>query len=108
MDKADTELLLPKVFGSSRTIIILEILLKNYVQNENSWLNFSDIARHGKLSTSTSKRIIEDLIRKGIVLLRENTYQSPVKNPERQVQLNSSSKISKELLFFYQKLRGFM
>ncbi len=100
--------LLPKVFGSSRRIIILDILLKNYMQNENTWLNFSEIARYGKISTSTAKRIIEDLIRNDIVILRENTYQSPVKNPERQVQLNTSSKISKELLFFYQKLRGFI
>ncbi len=106
MDKADTEFLLPKVFGSSRRIIILEILLKNYMRNENTWINFSEIARCGKLSTSTAKRIIEELIRDRIVLLRENTYQSPVKNPEKQVQLNSSSKISKELIFFYQKLRG--
>lgn len=78
------------------------------MQSENTWLNLSEIARLGKISTSTVKRIIEDLIRNEIVLLRENTYQSPVKNPERQVQLNSSSKLAKELLFFYQKLRGLM
>ncbi len=108
MDKIERAFLLPRVFGSSRRIIILDILLKNYIQNQNAWLNLSEIARHGKVSVSTAKRIIEDLIRNDIVILRENTYQSPVKNPERQVQLNFSSKISKELIFFYQKLSGVM
>ncbi len=108
MDKLERAFLLPRVFGSSRRIIILDILLKNFIQNQNTWLNLSDIARLGKISSSTAKRIIEDLIRDDFVILRENTYQSPVKNPERQVQLNSSSKISKELIVFYQKLKGIM
>ncbi len=107
VNKADSEFLLPKVFGTSRRIIILETLLKNFIRNENGWINFSEIARFGKISTSTAKRILDELIRNEIVLQRENTYQSPVKNPERQVQLNSSSRISKELIFFYQKLNGF-
>jgi len=98
--KVDSEFLLPKLFSPSRRVIVLEIFLRNFIQNENVWINLSEIARSGKISTSTAKRIIEELIHKQLVLSRENMYQSPVKNPERQVQLMASSKISKELLFF--------
>jgi len=100
--------LLPFVFGNSKRIVILEILLKNYAENENSWLNISEIARNGKISTSTSKKIVDELIQTDLISQRENTYQTPVKNPLKEVHLNSISKIAKELIFFYQKLRGLL
>jgi len=106
VDRLQTIFILPKIFGNSRRIMILEILLKNYKYNENAWINFSEIARQGKISISTVKRIIESLIQNDLAKMRENTYQTPVKNPERQVKLNYSSKISRELIFFYQKLLG--
>jgi predicted transcriptional regulator len=100
--------LLPFVFGTSRRIYVLEILLKNFSENENNWLNLSEIARIGEMSTSTAKKVIDELLQSDLITLRENTYQTPVKNPLKEVHLNSISKITKELIFFYQKLRGLL
>ena len=87
------EFILPLIFGSSKQIIILEIILRNYTQNQNGWLNLSEIARIGKISTSTAKKVIDILIRSEIMGLRENTYQTPVKNPLKEVHLNPNSKV---------------
>lgn len=106
MKKINEKYLLPQIFGSSKRIIILEILLQNYAQNQNLWLNVSRIAHLGKISTSTAKKIIDDLIQTEIVSRRENTYQTPVKNPLKEVHLNPISNIVRDLILYYQKLRG--
>jgi len=96
---------LTKIFGNTVRIKILEILLENCLQKDPVWLNISEIAKMAKISTSSSKRIIDDLIKDKIVDLK--SIQTHAKNPEKEIQLNLDNKFVGELIFFYRKIKGF-
>lgn len=98
--------ILSYVFGEGVRIKILEVLLKESLQNEIKWLNLSEIAEIARISTSSSKRIVDDLIKEKLVDLK--TIQTHAKNPEKEIRLNLDNKIVKELIFFYRKIQGFL
>ena len=85
---------------------ILEILLENALQKEIKWLNISELAKIGSVSTSSSKRIVDKLIKEGLVDLKP--IQTHAKNPEKEIRLNLDKKLINELIFFFRKVRGFI
>ena len=89
--------LLTGLFGDSVRIKILEILLEISLQKQIQWLNISEIAKIAEISTSSSKRVIDDLIEQEIVDLRP--IQTHAKNPEKQIALNLDSPTIRELVF---------
>lgn len=99
---------LPQLFGSSVQVKIIEILLKNYIEERKSeeinWENFSDIARLAGVAKSSSKRILDDLIRKGFV--EEKKVSTHAQNPPRLIRLNLAHPAIGDLVFFYRKVRG--
>ncbi|MHA1150011.1 MAG: hypothetical protein ACTSR8_17380 [Promethearchaeota archaeon] len=97
--------LLTGLFGASVRIKILETLLENSLQRQIQWLNISEIAKLAGISTSSSKRVIDDLIEQELVDLKP--ILTHAKNPEKQIMLNLDSPIIRELIFFYRKLKGF-
>ncbi|MHA1293126.1 MAG: hypothetical protein ACTSQJ_10695 [Promethearchaeota archaeon] len=102
--KLKSKFILNKVFGNTVRIKVLEILINNNLEND-SWLNISKIAKIANISTSSSKRIIDKLIEDKFVDLKP--IQTHAKNPEKEIKLNTDNKIINELIFFYQKLKGF-
>mgnify|MGYP006296856797 CR=1 FL=1 len=98
--------LLEKIFGDTVRIKVLEILLESGLSEEIQWLNISEIARIAGISTSSSKRIVDDLIQEGLADLHQ--IETHAQNPEKQVRLNTDLKIMRELSFFYRKLKGFL
>ena len=99
-------LVLTKIFGKSVRVTILEILLENALQKEIKWLNISELAKIGSVSTSSSKRIVDKLIEEGLVDLKP--IQTHAKNPEKEIRLNLDNKLISELIFFFRKVRGFV
>ena len=97
---------LTKIFGKSVRVKILEILLENALQKEIKWLNISELAKIGSVSTSSSKRIVDKLIKEGLVDLKP--IQTHAKNPEKEIRLNLDNKLISELIFFFRKVRGFI
>ncbi len=100
-----SKFILAKILGNSVRIKILETLLENSLKKEIRWLNISKIAKIAGISTSSSKRIIDELIQEKLVDLKP--IQTHAKNPEKEIQLNLENRIIKELLFFYRKIKGF-
>jgi len=100
-----SKFILSKLFGNTVRIKILEILLENSLKKDSDWLNISELAKIAGISTSSSKRIVDELIADSIVDLK--TIQTHAKNPEKEVQLNLDNKFVKELIFFYRKVKGF-
>ncbi len=98
--------ILTKIFGKSVRVKILEILLENALQKEIKWLNISELAKIGNVSTSSSKRIVDKLIEEGLVDLKP--IQTHAKNPEKEIRLNLDNKLINELIFFFRKVRGFI
>lgn len=98
--------ILTKIFGKSVRVKILEILLENALQKEIEWLNISELAKIGNVSTSSSKRIVDKLIEEGLVDLKP--IQTHAKNPEKEIRLNLDNKLINELIFFFRKVRGFI
>ena len=94
-----------KIFGDHVRIKILEILLENNLKKEIVWLNLSEIAKLAGISTSSSKRIVDQLVDEGLAELKP--IQTHAKNPEKEIRLNADHKIIKELIFFYIKVKGF-
>ena len=100
--KKKTNFVLTSIFGNTVRIKILEILLENSLQKEINWLNISEIAKIAGISTSSSKRVIDELIEENLVDLKP--IQTHAKNPEKEIILNLDNKIIKELVFFFRKL----
>ena len=100
-----TNFILTRIFGKSVRVKILEILIENTLQKEIIWLNISEIAKLCGISTSSSKRIVDELIEEGLVDLKP--IQTHAKNPEKEIRLNLDSKLINELVFFFRKLKGF-
>ena len=65
-NKKKSNFRLTQIFGNSVRIKVLETLLENQLKKEISWLNISEIARNAEISTSSSKRIIDQLINEGL------------------------------------------
>ncbi|MFX1395166.1 MAG: hypothetical protein ACFFAH_16605 [Promethearchaeota archaeon] len=97
--------ILARIFGKSVRVKILEILLENMLQKEMKWLNISEIAKLCGISTSSSKRIVDNLIEEGLVDLKN--IQTHAKNPEKEIRLNLDNKLINELIFFFRKVKGF-
>ncbi|MHA1719969.1 MAG: hypothetical protein ACTSWX_00470 [Promethearchaeota archaeon] len=101
---------LTKIFGNSVNIKIIEILLNNAIAEQKSgrilWYNFSNIADQAKVSKSSGKRILDDLIEKGFV--EEKKIETHAQFPPRLVRLQIYHPAINELLFFYKKVRGFL
>lgn len=101
---------LPYIFGNSVQIQILDTLckfsLKDLQNNSYKWLNLSQLAKESKVAKSSVKRVVDTLLTKDII--EEKKIQTHAQNPPREVRLNQSSPIVKELLFFFQKIRGFI
>jgi len=100
-----TNFILARIFGKSVRVKILEILIENMLQKEIKWLNISEIAKLCGISTSSSKRIVDNLIEEGLVDLKH--VQTHAKNPEKEIRLNLDNKLINELIFFFRKLKGF-
>jgi len=100
------DFLLTKIFGNTVRIKVFEILIRSALKNEKEWLNISKVAKIANISTSSSKRVIDDLIKEGLIVLKP--VQTHAKNPEKEIQLNLDNKIVSELIFFYRKLKGFI
>ena len=98
--------LLTNIFGNTVRVKILEILLENSFQDDIVWLNISRIAKIAKISTSSSKRIVDELIDQELVDLK--TIQTHAQNKQKEIRLNFDNKAVKELIFFYRKLKGFL
>ena len=97
---------LTRIFGESVRVKILEIMLENSLQKDIKWLNLSEIAKRCEISTSSSKRIVDNLVEEGLVDLKP--IQTHAKNPEKAIRLNIDNKIIKELVFFFRKIKGFV
>ena len=97
---------LTNIFGESVRVKILEIMLENSLQKEIKWLNISEIARFCEISTSSSKRVVDELIKQSLVDLKP--IETHAKNPEKAIRLNLDNKVIQELIFFFRKLKGFV
>ena len=101
---------LTRIFGNSVNVKIIEILLKNAIEEQKSgktlWYNFSHIAEQAKVSKSSGKRILDDLIENGFV--EEKKIETHAQFPPRLVRLQTYHPAINELLFFYKKARGFL
>jgi hypothetical protein len=105
-----TRFFLTQVFGSTVQIKILEILLKNLIEEQKEskliWQNFSDVASEAKVAKSSGKRVLDILINKGII--EEKHIETHAQNPPRLVRLQADNPVVGELLFFFKKVRGFL
>lgn len=97
--------ILTELFGNTVRIKLLEILLENSLKKDSIWLNISELAKIADISTSSSKRIVDELLDDLIVDLKP--IQTHAKHPEKEIQLNMENKFVKELIFFYRKVKGF-
>ena len=101
---------LTRIFGNSVNVKIIEILLKNAIAEQKSgkilWYNYSNIADQAKVSKSSGKRILDDLIEQGFV--EEKKIETHAQFPPRLVRLKMYHPAINELLFFYKKARGFL
>ena len=100
-----SKFILSELFGNTVRIKLLEILLENSLKKDSVWLNISELAKIAGISTSSSKRIVDELIRDKIVDLK--TIQTHAQNPEKEIQLNLDNNFVRELIFFYRKVKGF-
>lgn len=98
--------LLTKIFGNGVRVKVLEILLDQALNKEEGWLNLSEIAKITKISTSSSKRIVDKLLEEEVIELKP--IQTHAMYPEKEVRINLDEKIIKELVFFYRKVKGFL
>ena len=98
--------ILTNIFGENVRVKILEIMLENSLQKEIKWLNISEIARFCEISTSSSKRVVDELIKQCLVDLKP--IETHAQNPEKAIRLNLDNKIIQELIFFFRKLKGFV
>ena len=98
--------ILTSIFGESVRVKILEVMVENSLQKEITWLNISKIAKFCEISTSSSKRGVDELIAEGLVDLKP--IETHAKNPEKAIRLNLDKKVIKELIFFFRKLKGFV
>lgn len=110
-----TRFILPQLFGDARRVLVLEALLKTYLtervasgQVTPAWTYITDIAKRAGISTSTAKRVLDALVREGWVEEKPDEYVTPVQNPVKKLRLNDARPAIRELVFFYQKLRGFL
>jgi len=103
-NKTKNQFKLTQIFGDTVRIKVMEILLENYLKDQIAWLNISKIAKKAEISTSSSKRIVDQLIKETIIHL--NPIETHAKNPEKEIRLNIDNKVVQELLFFYRKLKG--
>ena len=101
---------LTSLFGESVQIKIVEILLKNAIEEQKGekilWKNFSRVAKQAGVAKSSGKRILDSLIQKEFV--EEKIYETHAQNPPRKVRLKIDNPAVAELLFFFKKVRGFL
>lgn len=101
---------LPQVFGHSVHVLILDtlcaLLLEEMQQDEWQWINISQLAEKAHVAKSSSKRIIDSLLAQDLIV--ERMISTHAQNPPREIRLNATHPIIKELLFFYRKIRGFL
>ncbi|MHA1733670.1 MAG: hypothetical protein ACTSU5_17105 [Promethearchaeota archaeon] len=107
-----TRLVLSRIFGSSRRILVLEALLQKYLEGAdhggNLWTHGAEVSKVAGISTSTTKRILDEMSTEGWVEKKPDDYQTPVKNPVIKLRLDDRKPAIKELVFFYRKIRGFL
>lgn len=101
---------LTQLFGASVNIKILEILLRNALEEQLNgkilWKNFSNIASQAKVAKSSGKRILDQLLQNDY--LEEKKIETHAQSPPRMVRLNSDHPAIAELIFFFKKVRGFL
>ncbi len=104
------KLSLPRLFGDTVQVKILEALLRNAIAEEKTnkviWLNFSDIAQMADVARSSGKRILDHLIFEGF--LEEKKYETHAQNPPRLVRLMVEHPAVGKLQEFYSKVRPFL
>ena len=110
--KNKTRSYLPKLFGDSVKIKILESLLEYYLEEQSlkgdklNWQNISNIGKKAGVSRSSSKRILGQLLIQNFV--EENIIETHAQKPPRYFRLNNNNQAIRELIFFYKKIRGFL
>ncbi len=101
---------LTKLLGTSVQIKIIEILLRNTLEEQIEgkilWKNFSTIASQAQVAKSSGKRILDLLIQQGYV--EEKRIETHAQTPPRMVRLNANHPAITELIFFFKKVRGFL
>ena len=99
---------LSPLLGDTVNTKILEVFLQKLLEESENliWLNISELAKHAKISKSSSKRVVEELLSQDFV--EEKHVETHAQNPPRYFRLNSSNSVVVELLFFYRKVRAFM
>ena len=101
---------LPQVFGTSVQVQILDALCGLITQEAQSdtlkWINLSNLASLTHVAKSSVKRIVDQLITQEWV--EEKQINTHAQNPPREIRLNVTHPVIKELLFFYQKIRGYL
>lgn len=102
--------ILPQLFGDTVQIKIIEILLRNLLEEQKQahpiWMNFSEIAEIGQIAKSSSKRILDLLLIQGFI--EEKQIETHAQNPPRMIHLVSNHPVVAELLFFFKKARGLL
>ncbi len=86
--------ILEEVLGRSARIVILETLLKN----RDKFTYLSGLAEEAGLSHSSVSRVIEDLIKIGIV------EERPLGKQTKIFRLNEGNKLTQLMIRFYQDL----
>lgn len=101
---------LPRLFGNTVQVRIIEILLKLLFLEENDqneklhWLNISEIARAAQSSKSAAKKILDRLVDRE--LIEEKEIITHAQTPPRYFRINSKHPAVRDLIFFYTKVRG--
>ena len=101
---------LTRIFGDTVNVKVIEILLKNLIEEQKSeqifWKNFSDISKEAKVAKSSGKRILDSLIDSGFI--EEKKIITHAQSPPRFIRLNANHPAISDLLFFFKKVRGFL
>ena len=106
---------LPRLFGDTVQVHILETLLQLLFKEENTysdenpnpkplWLNISEIARASNSSKSSAKRILDHLLAQEFI--EERIIETHAQTPPRYFRINSQHPAIRDLIFFYSKVRG--
>lgn len=99
----DYNFIFPNLFGNTPRVKILEFFIATSNNNNNPWSYISQISRLIKLSKSSVKNAIENLLQSKILI--EKKIETHAKNPQRNLRLNKDNNEIKELIRFYKSIK---
>jgi len=96
---------LTKLFGDTPRVRILEFFIVTSMDAEGTPIShISQIARILKLSKSTVKQNIDDMIKSGLLI--EKKIETHAQNPQRNVRINKGHLLITEMLAFYHRIKN--